>query len=402
MSQHGPESWRAGTAIRTLRTAESVTEGHPDKLCDQIADAVLDAYLEKDPRARVACEVAVTAGLVVLMGEITSSGDVDLEATARSTLRNAGYTHRDLGIGADDCEVLVRVHTQSPEISGAIAEREDPAAVGAGDQGIMVGFACREELPDGLPTDVELMPLPIALAHRLCQRAARVRKDSTLAYLRPDGKSQVTIEYDGRRAIRVRGIVVSLQHAPGVPIERLRNDVREHVVGPVIPASLMDGQTAVLINPGGSWSLGGPAADTGLTGRKLLVDTYGVPAHHGGGSFSGKDPTKVDRSGAYAARHAAKNLVAAGLADRLQVSVAYAIGCAEPVALTADSFGTGDDAQLNALLERHFEFRPGLLVRQLGLRQPIYHPFAAYGHFGRTDVAAPWERLDKVDDLPRR
>lgn len=385
--------------MRRLVTAESVTEGHPDKLCDQIADAVLDAHLARDPNARVACEVAVTAGLVVLMGEITSTAEVDLEATARTTLRTAGYIDAAIGIGADDCGVLVRVHAQSPEISRAIGGPVDPASVGAGDQGVMVGFACQESMPDGSRADVALMPLPIALANRICRQAATVRKDGTLPYLRPDGKSQVTLEYDGDRAVRAQAVVVSLQHDEGVSLERLRRDVLEHIVRQAVPRSLLDADTIVLINPGGSWSLGGPAADTGLTGRKLLVDTYGVPAHHGGGSFSGKDPSKVDRSAAYAVRHAAKNVVAAGLAKRLQVSVAYAIGRSEPVALAVDSFGTADDTELAALVNRRFDFRPGVIAQRLQLRRPIYRQVAAYGHFGRTDVDLPWERLDAMAGL---
>ena len=396
----GPMSFYGSPSY--LFTSESVTEGHPDKVCDQISDAVLDAHFAQDPYSRVACETSATDSLVVVMGEITSNAKVDVTKIVRETLRNIGYTRREVGIGCDDCEILVRLHRQSSEINLAVSRDsiDDPAKTGAGDQGMMVGFACRE-LVDGVEINTEYMPLPIYLAQLLTRRMALVRREGIIPYLRPDGKSQVTVEYANGRVKRVHTVVLSAQHDLDIDQSRLRKDLIEHVLRPVIPASLLDSKTDIHTNPGDSWTFGGPAADTGLTGRKILVDTYGGSARHGGGAFSGKDPTKVDRSAAYAARYVAKNLVAAGFAERLEVQVSYAIGHPQPISVSVETFGTGaiPDERINALVTKHFDLRPGAIIRNLNLRRPIYKATASYGHFGRNDLDLPWERTDKVEAL---
>ncbi len=385
-----------------LFTSESVTEGHPDKLCDQISDAVLDAILAEDPNARVACEVSTTTGLVVVMGEITTNCYVDISQIARDTIRGIGYTNANYGIDFNTCGVMISVQEQSPEISEAVSHsletrdgrsKEAEEEVGAGDQGMMVGFACTET-PD-------LMPLPISLSHKLCQRLSTVRREGILDYLRPDGKSQVTIEYDHGMPKRVHTVVLSAQHSPKVSLEQLGRDLREQVIEHVVPSNLMDKDTKLLINPSGGFVMGGPHADTGLTGRKILVDTYGGAARHGGGAFSGKDPTKVDRSGAYAARWVAKNVVAAGLADRAEVQISYAIGVAHPISISIETFQTGrvPDQVILDLINRHFDLRPGAIINQLDLRRPIYKDTAAFGHFGREELGLPWERTDKAETL---
>ncbi|GBD11076.1 S-adenosylmethionine synthase [bacterium HR23] len=398
------------TSPSYLFTSESVTEGHPDKLCDQISDAVLDAYLAQDPYARVACEAITTRGIVLVMGEITSKGVVDVPTTVRQTLRRVGYTRADIGIGCDDCAVLVALQKQAPEIAAAVGAHEetDPSKVGAGDQGMMVGFACQEYvLNAGKPEtiDTHFMPLPIYLAHRLCRRLAEVRKKGILPYLRPDGKSQVTVEYAFGKVKRIHTIIIAAQHEPHVPHERLQREIREVVIDALAKEmgweSLLDRDTRYLINASGSFVMGGPAADSGLTGRKILVDTYGGSARHGGGSFSGKDPTKVDRSGAYGARYVAKNIVAGGLAERCEVQVSYAIGVADPISISVETFGTGKvpDEVLERAVRRLFDLRPLALIQNLDLRRPIYTPLAAYGHFGRDDLSLPWEQTDKVEAL---
>lgn len=385
-----------------LFTSESVTEGHPDKLCDQISDAVLDAILAEDPNARVACEVSTTTGLVVVMGEITTICYVDINQIVRDTIRDIGYTNANYGIDFNTCGVMISVQEQSPEISEAVSHsletrgersKEEEEEVGAGDQGMMVGFACTET-PD-------LMPLPISLSHKLCQRLSMVRREGILDYLRPDGKSQVTIEYSHGIPKRVHTVVLSAQHSPKVSLERLSEDLREHVIEYAVPSSLMDKDTKLFINPSGRFVMGGPHADTGLTGRKILVDTYGGAARHGGGAFSGKDPTKVDRSGAYAARWVAKNVVAAGLADRAEVQLSYAIGVAHPISISVETFQTGrvPDQVILDLINRHFDLRPGAIINQLDLRRPIYKDTASFGHFGREDLGLPWERTDKAEML---
>ena len=392
----------SGGERRYLFTSESVTEGHPDKVCDQISDGVLDAIYEQDPYARVACETALSPGLVFLMGEITTSAKVDVAQVARRVIEEIGYVHPEYGLDARSCAVLTAINQQSPDIARGVdraleAEGGDPYdRVGAGDQGLMFGYACRET--------PELMPLPIALAHRLARRLAQVRKEGILPYLRPDGKTQVTVEYRGYEVVRLDTIVVSTQHAPDVEAEQIHRDVIREVVLPVVPEELIDDRTRYLVNPTGRFVVGGPAADAGLTGRKIIADTYGGMGRHGGGAFSGKDPTKVDRSGAYAARYVAKNIVAAGLADRCEVQVAYAIGVARPVSFSVDTFGTGvvDDDTLSAVVREVFDLRPAAIIEQLQLRRPIYRQVAAYGHFGRTDLDLPWERTDKVEDLKRR
>jgi len=389
---------------RRLFTSESVTEGHPDKICDQISDAVLDAYLSGDPNARVACEVAVATGLVLIIGEITSSATVDVQSVARRTIREIGYTDASFGLDADTCAVVVSLNRQSPDIAQGVdrslearegSSEEEIESLGAGDQGLMFGFAC-DETP-------ELMPLPISLAHRLARRLAEVRKTGVLPYLRPDGKTQVTVEYEGDRPVRLDAVVVSAQHAPEIELERIRRDMIEHVVRPIVPEELLDDQTRYLINPTGRFVIGGPHGDAGLTGRKIIVDTYGGYARHGGGAFSGKDPTKVDRSAAYAARYVAKNVVAAGLAKKCEIQLAYAIGVARPVSIRVDTFGTGvvGDDRLAELIRRHFDLRPAGIIRELNLRRPIYRQTAVYGHFGRTDLDLPWERTDKAEQLRR-
>ncbi|AEV20509.1 S-adenosylmethionine synthase [Geobacillus thermoleovorans CCB_US3_UF5] len=389
------------SAKRRLFTSESVTEGHPDKICDQISDAILDAILEKDPNARVACETSVTTGLVLVSGEITTSTYVDIPRIVRDTVREIGYTRAKYGFDADTCAVLTSIDEQSPDIAMGVNRAlearegqmtdEEIEAIGAGDQGLMFGFACNET--------EELMPLPISLAHRLARRLAEVRKTDVLPYLRPDGKTQVTIEYDENgKPVRVDTIVVSAQHHPEITQEQIERDIKEQVIKPVVPAELLDENTKYFINPTGRFVIGGPQGDAGLTGRKIIVDTYGGYARHGGGAFSGKDPTKVDRSAAYAARYVAKNIVAAGLADKCEVQLAYAIGVARPVSISIDTFGTGKVSEdiLIEVVRNNFDLRPAGIIKMLDLRRPIYKQTAAYGHFGRTDIDLPWERTDKA------
>ncbi|NMA96046.1 MAG: methionine adenosyltransferase [Clostridiales bacterium] len=389
--------------IKRYFTSESVTEGHPDKICDQISDAVLDAILEKDKNARVACETVVTTGMVMIVGEITTSCYVDIPKIARDTVREIGYTRAKYGFDADTCSVLTSIDEQSPDIALGVnkaleakeGRMKDTAleAVGAGDQGMMFGYACNETK--------ELMPMPIALAHRLTKRLSKVRKDGTLSYLRPDGKSQVTIEYRDDKPYRIDTVIVSSQHHPAVDSKTLTKDITEHVVKAALPKELLDADTRILINPTGRFVVGGPQGDAGLTGRKIIVDTYGGYSKHGGGALSGKDPTKVDRSAAYAARYVAKNIVAAGIADRCEVHLAYAIGVARPVSIYVDTFGTGKiaDSKIRDLIKQNFDLRPAAIIRDLDLRRPLYRQLAAYGHFGREDLDLPWERLDKVDKL---
>ncbi|UWV46833.1 methionine adenosyltransferase [Acetivibrio thermocellus] len=388
---------------RKLFTSESVTEGHPDKICDQISDAVLDAIFSQDPMARVACETAVTTGLVLVTGEITTNCYVDIPKIVRSTIREIGYDRAKYGFDCDTCAVLTSIDEQSPDIAMGVNKAleaktgemsdEEIEAIGAGDQGMMFGFAC-DEMP-------ELMPMPISLAHKLAMRLSQVRKNGTLNYLRPDGKSQVTVEYDGDKPVRVDTVLISTQHGPEVDYDTIKRDVIEHVIKPVIPAELLDSKTKYLVNPTGRFVIGGPQGDSGLTGRKIIVDTYGGYARHGGGAFSGKDPTKVDRSAAYAARYVAKNIVAAGLARKCEVQLAYAIGVARPVSVRVDTFGTGiiPEEKIESLVNKYFDLRPAGIIKTLDLRRPIYKQTAAYGHFGRTDIDLPWERTDKAEEL---
>ena len=388
---------------KRLFTSESVTEGHPDKIADQISDAVLDAIYTQDPNARVACETALTTGLVLVMGEITTNCYVDINKTVRDTINEIGYNKPEFGFDGHSCGVIVALDEQSADIAMGVDKalearngemtEEAIEAIGAGDQGMMFGFAC-DETP-------ELMPMPISLAHRLSRRLAEVRKNGTLSYLRPDGKTQVTVEYDGETPVRVDAVVVSTQHAETVTQEQIHDDIMEHVIKPIIPENLLDENTKYFINPTGRFVIGGPVGDAGLTGRKIIVDTYGGYASHGGGAFSGKDPTKVDRSAAYAARYVAKNIVAAGLAKKCEIELAYAIGVAEPVSILVNTHGTGvvSDERLVEIVRENFDLRPAGIIKMLDLRRPIYKQTAAYGHFGRVDVELPWEKTDKVEAL---
>ncbi len=379
--------------MRKLFTSESVTEGHPDKLCDQVSDAVLDAILAQDPLARVACECATNTGLLLVMGEITTKAYVDIQQIARDTIREIGFDSDESGFNADSCGIITSIDEQSPDIAMGVncaLEGRDRGDMdtGAGDQGMMFGFAC-DETP-------ELMPLPISLAHRLAKRLADVRKSNTLPFLLPDGKSQVTVEYEDDRPVRIDTVVVSAQHLPGVSSETIRSGIIDHVITPILPGELVDDETRILVNPTGRFVVGGPKGDSGLTGRKIIVDTYGGYARHGGGAFSGKDATKVDRSAAYAARYLAKNVVAGGLAKKCEIQIAYAIGVARPVSVMVDTFGTGKvaDGELSRMVTKAYDLRPQAIIESLGLRRPIFKQTAAYGHFGRTDIDLPWEHTD--------
>jgi len=384
-----------------LLTSESVTEGHPDKICDQISDAVLDGVLAQDPMGRVACETSVTTGLCLVFGEITTTAEINIAATARKTILEIGYNDTDYGFDGNQCAVLIAVGRQSTDIAAGVdralevrGESKAPDELGAGDQGMMIGYAANET--------PELMPMPISLAHKLTRRMAELRKTGKIKWLRPDGKAQVTVEYGaGHKPLRVHTVLISTQHDPTVPNSQIESEMKEHVARAVIPGDLLDRNTKYFVNPSGRFVIGGPHGDSGLTGRKIIVDSYGGSARHGGGAFSGKDPTKVDRSGAYAARWVAKNVVAAGLADRLEVQLAYAIGVARPLSIWVESYGTGkiENEEISRLIQSTFDLRPGAIIRDLNLRRPIYRQTAAYGHFGRNDLDLPWEQLNKVDAL---
>lgn len=389
--------------MKRLFTSESVTEGHPDKICDQISDAVLDSILAQDPTARVACETAVTTGMVLIMGEISTNCYVDIPKIARQTIHDIGYTRAKYGFDSKTCSILTSIDEQSPDIAMGVNEAieskkglmDKVEAIGAGDQGMMFGYATNET--------PEYMPMPIEMAHKLARKLSEVRKDGTLDYLRPDGKTQVTVEYEDDKPVRIDTIVISTQHSPEVTREQIEKDLIEYVIKKIVPQELLDDNTKYYINPTGRFVVGGPQGDSGLTGRKIIVDTYGGYGRHGGGAFSGKDPTKVDRSAAYASRWVAKNLVAAGVADKLEIQLAYAIGVARPVSIEVDTFGTGkiSEDKIVEIIEKEFDLRPAAIIRDLDLRRPIYKQVAAYGHFGRTDIDVPWERLNKVDAIKK-
>ena len=406
VSIHKSKRRKEETMEKLLFTSESVTEGHPDKICDQISDAILDALLEQDPMSRVACETATTTGLVLVMGEITTKGYVDIQKIVRDTVREIGYDRGKYGFDADNCAVITAIDEQSADIAMGVNKaleakehlmsEDEIEAIGAGDQGMMFGYAVNET--------PELMPYPISLAHKLTRQLTRVRKDGTLPYLRPDGKSQVTVEYDENgKPVRLDAVVISTQHSEDVTQEQIHEDVRKYVLDPILPAEMVDENTKFYINPTGRFVIGGPHGDSGLTGRKIIVDTYGGMARHGGGAFSGKDCTKVDRSAAYAARYVAKNIVAAGLADKCEIQLSYAIGVARPTSINVDTFGTGklSDTKLVELIRENFDLRPAGIIRMLDLRRPIYKQTAAYGHFGRTDLDLPWEKTDKAEELKK-
>lgn len=383
--------------LKKFLTSESVTEGHPDKVCDQISDGIVDALLEKDPQSRVAVETLVTKGTIVIAGEITTRAYVEIPDIARKIVKRIGYTKHEYGFDADDCGISTLIHAQSPDISRGVSKKtkEDLACLGAGDQGMVYSYATNET--------PEYMPLPIVLAHKLVKQLTKVRKNKTLPYLRPDGKSQVTVEYDNGKPKKIKNIVIAAQHDPDVSIKKLRTDIKKYVIQPIAPKKLIDKQTKYYINATGRFVLGGPAADSGLTGRKIIVDTYGGVGSHGGGAYSGKDPTKVDRSGSYGARWVAKNIVGAGLADKVEVQIAYAIGVAKPLSINIDTFNTGklSDKKLVQIVNKVFDLRPGMLIKNLKLRRPIYQQVAAYGHFGRNDLDLPWEKLNKVNELKK-